>query len=241
MVAEKEDVEDESLRIDCPVVVTERLVLRPPHVDDIAELAELANSRRIAEMLGRMPHPYGEVEAKSFIQNSRRREKGGCVYAITNSDSGAFVGCAGLDARPQGLELGYWIGEPYWGRGYATEAAHALVDLAFRATAIDVLHVTCRVINAASRRVIHKCGFQYAGQGMLNSLVAGQVPVERYQLDRRTWVSLRSWGQAGAPPLARRLPEPAVSRVRARPGGGRSRPPSRRSSSALHVEPEKRG
>ena len=57
-----------------------------------------------------------------------------------------------------------------------------------------MLHVSCRVLNPASRRVIHKCGFQYAGQGMLNSLVAGQVPVERYSLDRKTWVSLRSWG-----------------------------------------------
>ncbi len=195
MVAEKEDVEDESLKVDCPVVVTERLVLRPPHPDDIAELAELANDRRVAEMLGRMPHPYGEAEARAFIANAKRRKAGGCVYAITNSDNGAFIGCIGLDARAHGLELGYWIGQPYWGRGYATEAAHAAVDLAFRATRIDVLHVSCRVTNAASRRVIHKCGFQYAGQGMLDSLVAGQVPVERYRLDRRTWVSLRSWGQ----------------------------------------------
>lgn len=195
MVAEKEDVEDESLRIDCPVVVTERLVLRPPHGDDVAELAELANDRRVAEMLGRMPHPYGEAEARAFIAGARQRRNGGCVYAITNSDNGAFIGCIGLDSRVHGLELGYWIGRPYWGRGYATEAAHAAVDLAFRATRIEVLHVSCRVTNAASRRVIHKCGFQYSGQGMLDSLVAGQVPVERYRLDRRTWVSLRSWGQ----------------------------------------------
>jgi RimJ/RimL family protein N-acetyltransferase len=193
--AEREDVEDESPRIDCPVLVTQRLVLRPPHADDVAELAELANNRRIAEMLGRMPHPYGDLEAKAFIAMTMAHRGGGCAYAITNADNGAFVGCAGLNATPRGLELGYWIGEPYWGRGYATEAAHAVVDLAFRATAIDVLHVSCRVINAGSRRVIHKCGFQYAGQGMLNSLVAGQVPVERYLLDRRTWVSLRSWGE----------------------------------------------
>ena len=55
------------------------------------------------------------------------------------------------------------------------------------------LNVSCRVINPASRRVIHKCGFQYAGQGMIHSLAAGQVAVERYSLDRKTWVSLRSW------------------------------------------------
>ncbi|TKT83002.1 GNAT family N-acetyltransferase [Aquamicrobium sp. LC103] len=195
MVAEKEDVEDESPRIDCPVLVTERLVMRPPHDDDVPELAELANNPRVAEMLARMPYPYGEREARAFIQASRTDERAGCAYALTLAGNGAFIGCAGLHPTPGGLELGYWIGQPYWGRGYATEAAHALVDLAFRATTIDRLDVSCRVINPASRRVIHKCGFQYAGQGMLDSLVAGRVPVERYALDRSTWVSLRSWGR----------------------------------------------
>jgi len=196
MVAEWDEDEDESPRIDCPVLVTERLVLRPPHEDDIPELAELADNRRIAEMLARMPHPYGEREARAFVEGARQGTAAGCIHAVTLAESGAFIGCAGLHARHGGLELGYWIGEPYWGRGYATETAHTLVDLAFRASAIERLHVSCRVVNAASRRVIHKCGFQYAGQGMLESLAAGRVPVERYALDRRTWASLRSWGPA---------------------------------------------
>lgn len=195
MVAEKEDVEDESLRIDCPVLVTERLVLRPPHQDDLEELVELADNRRIAEMLGRMPHPYGMREARAFVSMASDRAGGGCHYALALAGNGAFIGCAGLHPRAHGLELGYWIGEPYWSRGYATEAAHALVDLAFRAAPIDRLYVSCRVINGGSRRVIHKCGFQYAGQGMLDSIAAGQVPTELYVLDRKTWVSLRSWGQ----------------------------------------------
>ena len=143
-----------------------------------------------------MPHPYGAREAKAFIDGASSGERSGCNYAVSLAGNGAFIGCAGLHGGPHGLELGYWIGEPYWARGYATEAAHALVDLAFRATAIERLHASCRVINSASRRVIHKCGFQYSGQGMLESLVAGRVPVELYTLDRRTWVSLRSWGQA---------------------------------------------
>ncbi|WP_159587552.1 GNAT family N-acetyltransferase [Chelativorans xinjiangense] len=194
MVAETEEVESESLSIECPVLVTERLVLRPPHEDDIPELAELANNRRVAEMLSRMPYPYSEADARAFVRGSRSRERSGCHYAVALADSGAFIGCAGLDTRQYGLELGYWFGEPYWRRGYATEVAHALVDLAFRATDVDRLHVSCRVINSASRRVIHKCGFQYISQGMMDSVVAGKVPVERYQLDRKTWVSLRSWG-----------------------------------------------
>jgi RimJ/RimL family protein N-acetyltransferase len=192
MVAETEDTDDESLAIDRPVLVTERLVLREPRESDIAALVMLADNRNVAQMLARMPHPYGEAEARAFLAMARLRQAG-ASYALTLAGTGTFVGCAGLNAKERGLELGYWIGEPYWKRGYATEAAHALVDLAFRATGISVLHVSARVINPASRRVIHKCGFQYAGQGMMNSIVAGQVPVERYRLDRKTWQSLRNW------------------------------------------------
>jgi RimJ/RimL family protein N-acetyltransferase len=195
MVAERFDSDLESPRIDCPILVTERLVLRPPHKDDIPEIVELANNRRVAEMLARMPHPYGETEARAFIARTAEPRDSGAVYAVTIADSGAFIGCAGLDASERGLELGYWIGEPYWNKGYATEAAHALVDLAFRATDISALNVSCRVLNAASRRVIHKCGFQYAAQGMMDSIAAGRVPVERYRLDRKTWVSLRTWAR----------------------------------------------
>ncbi|MCV0394498.1 MAG: GNAT family N-acetyltransferase [Rhizobiaceae bacterium] len=192
MVAETLDEEDLSPSIDCPVLVTERLVLRPPHEADIPDLMKLANDRGVAEMLSRMPHPYGEREARDFVTRSAERVSG-CVYAVTVAETGRFAGCAGLNGTERGLELGYWIGRPFRGAGYATEAAHALVDLAFRATDIEALNVSCRVINPASRRVIHKCGFQFAGQGMMDSLVAGRVPVERYRLDRRTWIGLREW------------------------------------------------
>lgn len=195
MVAEKDDIEDDSPVIECPVLVTERLVMRPPHEDDIPELVELAGNRKVAEMLGRMPHPYGEREARAFIRAVADR-KAGTAYALTLAESGAFIGGAGLNGSGRELELGYWIGEPHWGKGYATEAAHALIDLAFRATEIERLHVSCRVLNDGSRRVIHKCGFQYAGQGMIDSLAAGRVAVERYVLDRSTWMSLRTWAAA---------------------------------------------
>ncbi len=196
MIADKDDSEDESLFIERPVLSTERLVMRAPRESDIPALVQIADNLHVAQMLARMPHPYGEAEALAFIAMSGQRQPG-ASYALTlagtGPEKGAFIGCAGLNVKDRGLELGYWIGEPYWKRGYATEAAHALVDLAFRSTGIQVLHVSVRVINPASRRVIHKCGFQYAGQGMMNSIVAGQVPIERYRLDRKTWESLRSW------------------------------------------------
>ena len=140
-----------------------------------------------------MPMPFTWA-LLAFVAMATEADRAGVIYALTLADN-TLVGCAGLSATERGLELGYWVGEPYWNKGYATEAAHALVDLAFRATDIHVLHASTRVINPASRRVIHKCGFQYAGQGMLNSLSAGQVPVERYRLDRKTWASLRSWAR----------------------------------------------
>src|SRR5690606_12193970 len=139
---ESEEIES-THPIECPVLVTERLVLRPPHQDDIPELADLANNRRVAEMLSRMPYPYTPADAEQFVEGIRSRTFGGCHYAIALAGSGAFIGCAGLDERQYGLELGYWIGEPYWGQGYATEVAHALVDLAFRVTDIERLNVSC--------------------------------------------------------------------------------------------------
>ncbi|TIU05869.1 MAG: GNAT family N-acetyltransferase, partial [Mesorhizobium sp.] len=59
MVAEAEDTDGESYAIDCPVVMTERLVLRAPRESDIEQLVVLADNRHVAEMLARMPHPYG--------------------------------------------------------------------------------------------------------------------------------------------------------------------------------------
>ena len=199
MVVESEESEN-YYAIECPVLVTERLVLRPPHVDDVPELAELANNRQIAEMLAHLPFPYTEADAEQFVNDTPLRVRPGCSYAIALAETGAFIGCAGIHPEQGGhpkqgeLELGYWIGERYWGNGYATEVAQALVDLAFRVTEIKKMYASCRVINDASRRVIHKCGFQYAGQSTLDSRAAGNVPVELYQLDRKTWVSLRSWG-----------------------------------------------
>jgi RimJ/RimL family protein N-acetyltransferase len=203
MVAEiLEDDEERLDLIDCPVLVTERLVLRAPRNEDVDAIARLADNLHVAEMLSRMPHPYTKEHAVDFVRRANAGEIGKCVYAITLAQTGTFIGCCGINYRRNKdeygssgneLEIGYWLGEPHWGRGYATEAAHALVDLVFRATQVEKLHASCRVSNMASRRVIYKSGFQYANTGMMDSLVAGNVPVERYMLDRRTWIGLRSW------------------------------------------------
>lgn len=185
-------------RTDCPVLLSQRLVLRAPHEEDIDALAHLANNANIATMVSRMPHPYTAKDAADFVRRTNAGEIGKCVYAITRMDNGEFMGCCGLEPDPDDpttVELGYWLGEPYWNQGYTTEAAHALIDMAFRTRDIEFIDVRCRVTNVASRRVIHKCGFQFQGSGMVGSLaLGGMVPVEWFRLDRKTWVSLRSWG-----------------------------------------------
>lgn len=198
MVAEIVEEDDERLDlIDCPVLVTERLVLRSPHVEDVDAIANLADNLRVAEMLARMPHPYTKAHAVDFVRRANAGEIGKCVYAITIAQTGTFIGCCGINYRRGAgkgeLEIGYWLGEPHWGKGYATEAAHALVDLVFRATQVEKLYASCRVSNIGSRRVLYKSGFQYTNTGMMDSINAGNVPVERYMLDRRTWIGLRSW------------------------------------------------
>ncbi|HEV7417231.1 MAG TPA: GNAT family N-acetyltransferase, partial [Tianweitania sediminis] len=144
MVAEQEDLEHESrLIIDCPVLITDRLVMRPPHEADIPDLVRYANDRQLAAMLSSMPHPYRETEARNFIARWSPGSNG-VGYALTRAEDAGFVGCASISPGAQGAELGYWIGRPFWGQGYATEAAHALVGLMFRATQEDVLHASCR-------------------------------------------------------------------------------------------------
>lgn len=187
------------LRSDCPVLLSQRLVMRAPHEEDIDALAHLANNAAVATMVSRMPHPYTARDAADFVRRTNDGEIGKCVYAITKADNGEFLGCCALEPHVNDadtLEIGYWLGEPHWNRGYATEAAHALIDMAFRTRDIAHIDARCRVTNIASRRVIQKCGFQFQGSGMVASLaMGGMMPVEWYRLDRKTWMSLKSWGE----------------------------------------------
>lgn len=141
-------------RTDCPILLSPRLVLRAPHEDDIDALAHLANNANIATMVSRMPHPYTTADAADFVRRAKAGTIGKCVYAITKADNGAFLGCCGVEphADERTVELGYWLGEPYWNQGYATEAAQTLTDMAFRTRDIDQIDARCRVMNIASRR-----------------------------------------------------------------------------------------
>jgi RimJ/RimL family protein N-acetyltransferase len=180
--------------VTCAVLSTERLTLRRPEMADAPHLSKLASNIKVASMMTGMPHPYTKGDAETFICRAAEPDRTGCTYAITSKQTKDVLGCAGLSIdRDSKLQLGFWLGEPHWGEGYATEAAHALVDHAFGYFNVTRLHTRCRVTNSASRRVIEKCGFQFTGIGMLSSIAAGQFSAEHFTLERRVWASLKGW------------------------------------------------
>ncbi|MGA3307998.1 MAG: GNAT family N-acetyltransferase [Xanthobacteraceae bacterium] len=175
-----------------PVLETERLTLRAPRHKDVTALALLANDRRIAENTTRIPHPYGIDDAEQFIETVNKREGEAC-FVIMLDDT--LIGACGIDPREDGLEIGYWLGVPFWGRGCATEAVRAVIDHAFGDLQHETLQAGARVSNPAARRVLEKCAFQWTGVRLSRiRAINSAAPVDRFRLDRKLWVSLKRWG-----------------------------------------------
>jgi RimJ/RimL family protein N-acetyltransferase len=180
--------------ISLPVIETRRLVLRAPRIDDAEALAALLDDRRISENLARVPFPYGRTDAEAFI--AKVNQPGGEIAFLITELDGTIVGACGIhkcdEVQP---EIGYWLGLPYWGQGYATEAVRALIDHAFGDLGHQALQAGARVSNPASRRVLEKCGFQWTGVVLTRiRAIASAAPADRFRLDRGLWTSLRSWG-----------------------------------------------
>jgi RimJ/RimL family protein N-acetyltransferase len=98
---------------------------------------------------------------------------------------GEVIGACSLDGRDGIPELGYWIGVPFWGCGYAAEAARGLIGRAFNGLGHKALTASARVSNPVSRRVLEKCGFQWTGVGLRRiRAISSSVPVDKFLLER---------------------------------------------------------
>jgi RimJ/RimL family protein N-acetyltransferase len=183
------------------VIETARLVMRAPAKRDLDGVVKLANNIRVAEMTATIPHPYTRKDAESWLEKVSSG-RGYSLVLYAKAEKRTLVGVAGFGHRGEesNPEIGYWIGEPFWRQGFATEASRALIDHAFTETEIDALSASCRVQNDASRRVIEKCGFSWVSTGLNQVKALGaSVPVDRFVLSRRTWESLRAWGATALP------------------------------------------
>jgi RimJ/RimL family protein N-acetyltransferase len=153
-----------SLRDSLPeTIATARLRMAAPVMADLAELVPLANNDNVTRWTARMPFPYGQEDGVEFIETfaTAPTER---PYAIRN-EAGAFIGIVSLmfdeDEPP---EIGYWLGEPFWGQGYGGEAAAGLIGAARASGRFDVIGAKVIAGNAASLRILDKVGFVRAGE-----------------------------------------------------------------------------
>ncbi len=144
------------------ILTTSRLSLRPPQLSDAPVMAQLMNKPEILRMTA-SPAPIVFTLSIEFLilkQLSQRNRGLGFAYAITDQVNGDFMGEMDLFAnRAGGKEIGYWIGKPYWGKGYITEAAKALIQESFSRLPIEHIDAGYFDDNPASGRVLSKLGF----------------------------------------------------------------------------------
>lgn len=147
-----------------PVIETRRLTLRAPERGDARRMAELANDFDVVKMTGRMPFPYRLADAEAFIGRCEQRDPRREVqFAIEVEDQG-YAGGLGFFPNAEGqLEVGYWLGRPFWGRGIATEALKGALVWASRDWKKRCVVAGHFEDNPASGVVLTKADFLYTG------------------------------------------------------------------------------
>lgn len=161
--------------------VTERLLLRPAWPEDWAEILAGVGEEAIARNLARVPWPYGEADARWFASQPQDP----CLpnFLVVESESGRVVGSCGLGTNKGEPEIGYWFARDAWGRGYATEAALGVLEIA-RLLGVRRLTAGHMADNPASGRVLRKLGFRPTGTARRFSLARGyEVDSVEFALD----------------------------------------------------------
>ncbi|MDN7024852.1 GNAT family N-acetyltransferase [Methanoculleus sp. FWC-SCC1] len=152
-----------------PTLATARLLLRPMTFADAPEVQRLAGEYAIAANALDIPYPYPPGAAEAWIAGHEEGFLLGeiAVFGVVLAGEDRLIGAIGLmhiDRRHQRGELGYWIGKPYWNRGYATEAASAIIAYGFAGLGLNRIYATHFIRNPASGRVLEKCGLVCEGR-----------------------------------------------------------------------------
>jgi ribosomal-protein-alanine N-acetyltransferase len=163
-----------------PVLHTERLTLRPFRLGDAHRFVTLAGDRAVARMTSDIPHPLHVWQCRRWLRQAR----GEVRFAIEHD--GELIGGVGYFChRTRVGELGFWLGNPYWGHGFATEAARAVVQYAFTGGGLTALTSANFTDNPASARILEKPGFVGNGRMRTTSVARGhEVDGLTWQLDR---------------------------------------------------------
>ena len=150
-----------------PTLQTERLVLRPFAPQDAPHVQRLAGVPEVALTTLNIPYPYPDGAAEAWIARHAQEWAKGRVltWAITGRGGGELTGAVGIDVHPEHArgEIGYWIAHTCWGRGYATEAARAMLAFGFGTRGLNRVQATYMTRNPASGRVMEKLGMRLEG------------------------------------------------------------------------------
>ena len=153
--------------MDRPTIETQRLVMRPFAFADATEVRRLAAERAIADTTLNIPHPYDVGMAEAWIATHQPKFEAGELvnFAITLLSDQRLIGAMGLrlERAFDRAELGYWIGMPFWNRGYCTEATRAVIDYGFAALELNRIYAHHLARNPASGRVLQKAGMVCEG------------------------------------------------------------------------------
>ncbi|MBV9623363.1 MAG: GNAT family N-acetyltransferase [Acidobacteria bacterium] len=168
-----------------PLLQTRRLELRRFTEADIPELVRLIGAREVAANTLRIPHPYTADDAREFLDGHRARPD--FAFAIVLRIQRRLIGGIGLhpETQHQRAELGYWVGVPYWGKGYATEAAQAVVRYGFDQLGLNRIFASHFRQNPASGKVLKKLGMRHEGRMRQHVLKWGEfMDIELYSILR---------------------------------------------------------
>ena len=175
-----------------PVIQTERLVLRAFTEADIPELVPLIVAREVARTTLRIPHPYDERHAHEFLAMESKLNE--LRLAIILRKEAKLCGGIGLhpDHEHRRAELGYWIGVPFWGNGYATEAARAVVEYGFTHFGLNRIFASHFQGNRASGKVLRKVGMKHEGRMRQHLLKWNHfLDLEIYAILREDWARVK--------------------------------------------------
>jgi len=146
---------------------TERLILRPVEESDASALFAIMNDPEVTANLLMSPHlPEDQVIAWIRSRREAWEKKERFAAAVVLKETGELIGTCSLmnvSWEHMNAELLYWLGKPYWGKGYITEAAWGMIRFGFEELGLERISVGCFARNKASARVIEKLGFKYEG------------------------------------------------------------------------------
>jgi len=173
------------------VLEAPRLRLRRLTNDDVGALVHVVNNINVARYTALIPYPYRQSDARTFLDGALmdRNANSRHVFGIETRIGGVLIGCIEVNMGVGSDTFGYWIGEEYWGQGYATEAVFAMQRFAFQATGKSELCACVHPDNPASARVLEKTGFVY---DRLETRLPGRckgVKARVFVLKAKDWLS----------------------------------------------------